>query len=238
MKKKILTLSIFILFGVPFNSYADRRSYVWTYEYMTMPKARAEVEYYFSAKIPDSSNPGVNSMEHQIEFEYGITDHWDVSIYQQLQQNNRAKESDLSYKGFKVRTRYRFGEKGQFFLDPLLYFEYKRSADFSEPNEIEAKVILAKDIGNFNVSYNQVLEQVAESSGGIEHEYTFGINYASGYGWGIGLESKGNYTEDKYALGPTVSFGLDKFWFTLGSVFALNNKTDDIVARFIVGIPL
>ena len=52
------------------SAYCDRRSYVWTYEYMTMPKGTSEIEYYFTTKIPEASDSDVNSMEHQVEFEY------------------------------------------------------------------------------------------------------------------------------------------------------------------------
>ncbi|MFH0941235.1 MAG: hypothetical protein V1840_05205 [Candidatus Omnitrophota bacterium] len=71
---------------------------------------------------------------------------------------------------------------------------------------IEAKLILAKDIGKFNFAYNQILKQEAERDGLTKHEYAAAFGYRLLPKLGIGLESKGNYTEDKYALGPTVSY--------------------------------
>lgn len=237
MKTMQQAAAVLALFALCNNAFADRRSYVWTYEYMTMPKGTKEIEYYYTTKIPQDYDAEVNTMEHQVEFEYGITDYWDIALYQRLMQRNRDSESDTNYQGFKVRTRYRFGEKGQFLIDPLVYLEYKRGRDFSEPNEIEAKLILAKDIGDFNIAYNQILERDLESEGKTEHAYAFGINYKLKPHLSLGLEATGNYSEEKYYLGPTVSVVFGRMWLSCGIVRGLIAGSDDIQARVIVGIP-
>src|SRR3989338_6269846 len=105
MKKYLLgIICLALTFGIASTSYADRRSYVWTYEYQTMPKGMAEIEYYLTAAVPDTAESNVNTWEHQIELEYGITDHWDVSMYQMLKQSNTASCSKFEYDGFKIRT--------------------------------------------------------------------------------------------------------------------------------------
>ncbi|MEK7849332.1 MAG: hypothetical protein AAB213_00715 [Candidatus Omnitrophota bacterium] len=237
--KRIVVLFILVaLYLANFapRAFADRRSYVWTYEYMTMLKGRFELEYYLTNKVPDTDRSGINTFEHWLELEYGITERWDVAVYQQFKHANKAKESDFSYDGFKIRTRYRLGEKGQYLLDPLIYLEYIRSSDLSKPNMIEAKLILAKDIGKFNFAYNQILKQEAERDGLTDHEYAIALGYRLMPKFGIGLESKGNYTKDKYALGPTVSYR-GKGWFSaLGAAFGLNDRTNDIETRMIIGI--
>jgi len=44
---------------------ADRRAYVWTYEYLTMPQGQAELEYYVTSKVPDTGDfDGNNVWEH------------------------------------------------------------------------------------------------------------------------------------------------------------------------------
>jgi len=75
MNRKVFSMSmvIFVL-GFMTNSYADRISYVWTYEYMTMYKGRMEAEYYYTLKVPETSEFDINTMSHQLELEYGITD--------------------------------------------------------------------------------------------------------------------------------------------------------------------
>ncbi|MCQ9208220.1 MAG: hypothetical protein NG712_02445 [Omnitrophica bacterium] len=236
--KLIILLLVSIVVGFVADASADWRSYVWTYEYMTMPQGTKEIEYYLTSQIPDWSEADINTMKHYLEFEYGITDHWDVALYQRFKQLNKDKETDLKYNGFKVRTRYRFGEKDQYILDPLIYLEYIRDNDLSKPNVLEVKLILAKDIGKFNFAYNQIIKEELETAGKTEHEYACGLNYNGIPGLRIGLESKGNLTDEKYYLGPTLSYAFGhKFWTALGVGFGLNNNSDDLQARLIVGVP-
>jgi hypothetical protein len=241
MLSTIVTRSILILFLLalaPNIANADRRGYVWTYEYITMPKGKSEIEYYLTHKVTDFHKyDNKNSWQHQIEFEYGLTDRWDVSIYQRWQQTNTSKEDKFEYTGSKLRTRYRLGEKGMYPLDTLLYLEYIRPDSSKEPEILEGKLILAKDFGKYNFAYNQILKVGINDRGGNENEYACGLNYEFNPRLKVGLESTGNYTEDKYYLGPTVSWASEKFWVGFGAQRGLNDRSDDFKFRLIIGFP-
>lgn len=243
MKKSLLVVFILgIVFGVTAFSYADSRSYVWTYEYQTMPKGMWELEYYFTSVVPKLEESSVNTLKPQLELEYGITSHWDVAMYQMYKINNKETETDSKYDGFKIRTRYRFGEKGQFIVDPLIYLEYIRDPDFHQPNVIEGKLVLAKDIGALNISYNQIFERNLDQRGKTASEYAAGVSYQVMPALRLGIESKGSYSQRETALGPTLSwsgslFGKNLF-VDLGAAWGVNKRTDDLQARMIVGILL
>ena len=53
-------------------SFADERSYVWTYEYQTMYKGESEAEAYETIKIPKKSDSGIKTLEHWIEYELSL----------------------------------------------------------------------------------------------------------------------------------------------------------------------
>ena len=89
---------------------------------------------------------------HQIELEIGMNERFDFAIYHQFEQY-----TNLKYKGYKLRGRYRIGEKNMYLFDPVLYMEYHGKPDFSE-HGIEAKLILAKEVGRLIASFNPVLE--------------------------------------------------------------------------------
>ncbi|MHC4171373.1 MAG: hypothetical protein ACYST5_00315, partial [Planctomycetota bacterium] len=113
-KQMIGCMMLLVLFAADTVN-ADRRGYVWTYEYMTMPKGQAEIEYYLTHKVPDFHNyDNKNTWQHQVEYEYGLTDRWDIAVYQRWQQTNTANDDKFEYTGTKLRTRYRFGEKGMY----------------------------------------------------------------------------------------------------------------------------
>ncbi len=241
MKKYLLSIFCLVLmFGITTSSYADRRSYVWTYEYQTMPKGRWELEYYFTSIVPKFEKSNVNTLKPQIELEYGITSHWDVAMYQMYKINNKGSETDSKYDGFKIRTRYRFGEKKQFIVDPLIYLEYIRDPNFHKPNVIEGKLVLAKDIGDLNISYNQIFERNLENRGKIESEYAVGISYSVMPVLRLGVESKGSYSERETTIGPTMSWSgsllRKKLFVSLGAAWGVNRRTDDFQARMITGM--
>lgn len=214
---------------------ADQRFYVWTYEYKTMEAGRAEMEHYLTLKSPFADSlSGTTTAEHYLEIEMGMNERFDFSIYQVLEQKPAGS---LVYKGYKLRARYRFGEKGQFLLDPLFYLEYKGKPDFSE-HGLEAKLILAKDIGPLNLALNPVWEAEQEA-GKWEQEvkYDAGISYSLSQLVRLGAEFKGS--ENGHYLGPVIAHGKDELWVALGSGFAITTVADgkpEFMLRMILGI--
>lgn len=237
MLKKVLGFGLFFFVAGIRLVCADSRGYVWTYEYQTMPKGKAELEYYETVKIPDTNDPAIKTFEHQAEYEYGITDRLDAAAYYVWKTQDKREELDTKYDATKLRFRYRFGEKGKYFVDPLLYVEYERSAKRHDPHKLELKLILAKDIGKFNIAYNEILSQDLESDGITESEYAVGVSYKVNDYVRLGMESKGSYLSDKYYFGPTVSFRSSRFWVSAGFVSAMRKRADDLQARVIVGVP-
>lgn len=215
-------------------SYADQRSYVWTYEYMTMAPGEAELEFYNTLEQPSAANLAVSAWKPWMELEYGLTERWDISLYQQFKQTNTgaATTTAFAYDGYKIRTRYRFGERGQFFADPLLYLEYIGKNDLNQSPQVEAKLILAKNVSRLNFAYNQIYKW-SLNNGAAENEYAAGVNLELNPAVRLGIESKGNYTSGKYYLGPTLSLTTQRFWITFGMVRGLNDKSDFQQARLL-----
>lgn len=216
--------------------FADRRSYVWTYEYQTVPKGVMEAEFYLTEEQKDIKTARPNIWKPQIELEYGLSDRLDIGMYQMFEQSNTDGSSDFEYEGFKIRARYRLSERGVLPVDVLFYLEYIRPGDFKKPNGLEEKLVLAKDIGNFNISYNQIFAQGLESGGDAEYEYAAGINYEITPTFKIGVESKGNYTDREYYIGPTIGWASSKFWVAASVVAGLTGQSDDMQARVIIGV--
>ncbi|MBI5700388.1 hypothetical protein HZC34_00870 [Candidatus Saganbacteria bacterium] len=233
---RISSLVFVCLFGFGLLSQvaADQRNYVWTYEYQTMPQGEAEIEYYMTQENPSSTDYSKSTWKPLVELEYGLTDHWDVSLYHQFKQTNTAAASTLSYDGFKARTRYRIGEKNQLPFDTLLYLEYIGKNALNQTPQGEMKLILAKDISNINFSYNQIYKWNLQG-GAFEHEYSAGVSVQAPR-LSLGFEAKGNYTAGKHAFGPTISMTANKFWTSLGTVIGLNSNTDASQTRILIGI--
>ncbi|MCS7184356.1 MAG: hypothetical protein NZ870_00275 [bacterium] len=217
----------------------DVRIYPFTYPFVTTPEGDVEIEYYhtFKDKKPDET---IDTVERWLELEYGITDRLDVSIYQMWNEVG----GNVKSVGNKLRFRYKLTEnKNEFILDPLLYLEYKLLLD--KPDETEYKLILAKDIGRFNLSYNYTLElSHSDRIGKWEHMHFLGFSYAiSAY---LRLLMENMYIADYEGKGESNYIGggfqhvagSGKFWFTLGVYRGTTNFSEHTRARLLIGIPI
>ncbi|MFQ6612320.1 MAG: hypothetical protein ACE5D2_04380 [Fidelibacterota bacterium] len=215
---------------------ADKRAYVWTYEYQTMERGSAEAEVYTTFLSPMKSNlEGKVTSVHNMEIEIGMNDRFDVGLYQTFTQ---VPQGELVYSGYKIRTRYRFGEKNQYFMDPLLYIEYQGVPDFST-HVLELKGILARDLGRFNIALNPTFELESENNGVWEQalKYSAGVQVQINEILGFGLESQGS--ENGHYLGPVISHGKDGLYVALGSGFAITkikNNQPEVMLRLIIGL--
>ena len=241
MKKTVAGAAIVaaLLAAVPGPAKADPRSYVWTYEYMTVREGHAELEYYSTTEVADTAAPETSSWKHQVELEYGLTPRTDVAMYQNFKQSNTPTSKTFSYDGMKLRLRHRLAEKGKLPVDTLLYAEYVRSTDLSVQGALEAKLVLAKDLGRLNLAYNQVVEFPLEKLADAEHRFSAGASWKFSGMLKAGFEATGDYRANAYHAGPTVHMRARdmKVWVNLGYLAGLNSDSKDAQTRLIVGVP-
>ena len=246
MKKLgLMVLFLVVIFLCMKDVSADNKTYVWTREYKTLPQGIFEFEDWSTFKVPDGSKTNENSIQYQGELEYGITDHLTIANYERWNtQNVVGSDNSTVYEGFKFETKYRIGEKGKYWLDPLVYVEWATDPrEHQHHNEIETKLILSKDIGKFNVTYNQIMESQLDRDGRTEHEFSAGANYEIFPDVHAGVEFTGQYWApgshgNELSLGPTIAYQHKYFWVALGALFAVNHAADDHQVRLIVGVPL
>ncbi len=235
--KLVSLLSLFI-FLLSSSVWADRRSYVWTYEYMITHKGELELENYLDFEAPNWNDKSTSSWTNQIELEYGITKSWDIALYQVFSQ---ANSGSYKFNQMKLRTRYRLFEAGRYPINPLIYLEYKRPSNPSAPSALEGKLVLAKDIEQLNLSSNIILEKELSSGSDWETEYTVGGSYHFLSAFKAGAELIGNFesgNKNFINLGPTVSLADEKFFMTVGVLWGLSRQSDDFRFRYILGFEL
>lgn len=235
--KSSISLAVMIMLLSSVRVMADWRSYVWTYEYQTIERGGAEFESYLTLSTPESDRmSGITTAEHQFELEVGMTDRFDFAIYQVFKQ---PPGETLEYDEYKLRGRYRFGEKGAFALDPLIYLEYIGKPDFSA-HEFELKLILARDFDKFNFAANPRIEFASE-----DDDWETELGYAAGATYRLtnflkaGVEAKGN--DKGHYIGPVISHGRHDLWATLGTAFAVSHVDDNrpkFQARLLLGVGL
>lgn len=214
---------------------ADRRSFIRAYEYATQPKGNLEFELWNDIEAPKQGGFDAATTLHRFELEYGLTDHWDLALYHVFAQ---GPSEPFHFDSWRLETRYRFAEKGEWPVDVMLYFEAERAPDFAQPWEVEEKLILGKDIGNFGFILNLVGEQkLFHANEGHEFEIDLGARYEVSpalrlgvEGWTI-QETVNGVTSGAWFLGPTLSVATAKVWIQLGVGFGLGIGDADATAQ-------
>jgi hypothetical protein len=229
---------------------ADRRAYGVTYEAVTAPKGEIDVETWntFAPQGEVSGGPASRGMRTMLEVEYGITDHWDLALYNMFDMITSGDTSS-GYAGLKIETRYRPSDRGEWPIDPVLYLEFQQQFRGDARQKYEAKLILGKDIGKLNIAANLAIEEerMTEPAWNTELEYALGASYALTPAWILGAEVFGKAEkaemeiENRSWIGPAISWAgggrgvLHGVWVTLAGGVGLSAAADPYYARAIVG---
>jgi len=229
---------------------ADRRAYGTTYEAVTAPRGELDVETWttFAPNGEVDGGPSSRGLREMIELEYGITDRWDAALYNMVDMITSG-DTDSGYAGFKIETRYRPTDRGEWIVDPVFYLEFQQLFRGDANQKYEAKLILAKDIGKVNIAANLALEEerTTEPAWNTEVEYAVGTSYALSPAWIVGAELFGKAEkaemeiENRSWVGPTISWAgsgkgvLHGVWVTLAGGAGLGGEADPYYARAIVG---
>lgn len=225
----------------PAAARADRRYYGETYTAQTAPRGSLDLELW-STFHDRPREGGLHLWRHQVELETGITDRWDVAVYNIARQ---IQGKELEYEALKLETRYRLAEPGRWFVDPVIYLELKKTFVDDRPFSVEEKIILSKDVGRLNVALNLAAEQ--EFAGGkVEHEG----EWALGASWEIvpafraGAEAFGTLAEEEEGgkdelraqawAGPAVSIAVGRTWLVLATGVGLTDSSERVRARAVL----
>lgn len=231
---------------------ADRRSYGETYEAVTAPKGELDVETWgtYAGDKELLNGPASKGFRGMLELEYGLTDRWDIALYNMLDLPSDSSTGERGYAGFKIESRYRLVPAGEWFVDPVLYLEYVRLFVGDAQQKWEIKLIVGKDFGPWNLSWNLAAE-VERLRGGDyipETEYDFGVSrelFGPSLKLGVEVFGKaekppGESTQVFLWAGPAVSWAttlrgpMRGFWVTVAGGRGLTNQSQEFYGRVIL----
>ena len=214
---------------------ADRKFYLFTYQYATLPKGAAELETWITREDDDSVPRQVDG-QLQIEGEFGVTDRFDVSLYTILQKEGSGS---LDWDASKIEMKYRLGEPGKWPVDVELYAEYEQPFQVHGWGEPELKLILARDFGAVNVAGNLIFFKPVDDETGRHlswhKEWSLGASYELSPRVNLGVEGHGSFTRSSAKIGPVLSYQGEKAWVAIGPYFGLTSRDGDVGARAIMG---
>lgn len=248
---KLLPAALVLL--VPAAAHADRRGFAHTYEYQTQAEAETEVEVYTEQARTQLGAASDRRFLFQLAIEHGITAKWDVSLFQAFEEV--AGVTDATDEAFgldevRVRSRYRFGERGKWPVNLLAYVEAVRA--FETPVwEGEVGAVVTRHFDKLTAAVNLIgAVELDRDPGPDEEDLTIRAGWAAGLAYDlfseirVGAECWGELDiDDTSAIaasaGPVVSWTpATNLWVTAGAGFAITEYADDLHVRGIIGLQL
>jgi len=179
---------------------------------------------------------------HSIEVEYGVTDRLALAAYADFEDPTGHA---LAFTQARVEARYRLFDRYQRVLNPALYVEWTwpRGA-YGAPEELEARLILERDLGDLRVVANPTL---VRAWSGDEAQRATSLALAAGVYerrfwiaqpgvelfWSMGSASAWPaFRRQYFLLGPSADVNVTPaLGFHLAAGFGLTNGTDQAMVR-------
>lgn len=232
---------------------ATPRQLPFTYPNETLSKGQSEVELFtdvnplrVAADASDATKGNVWAPAYAMtaEFEYGLTDRFELGIYSVFEASPQAGgDNALQFDGMKWRLRTRLAEPGEWPVDVGLYFELETMHD---ELSLEGKVNLQRRLGPLRLMANLWVEEqvkrpldnyaqgrraafVVNPTGGVVVDANPVVQPGVEY-WARGqLAPSGETEQDRentrvhHFLGPTLHFNFGRFWWSSGLYVNLNS---------------
>jgi len=246
---KDLIVAILLLIIWPTTAvHAGARHFTYIYEAVTSAPGSVDVENWVTWSR--TSNPQrVDEVDFRHEFEFGITDRFQASVYvADWFYAVDPEHSGFTYSDSAVELIYNLTNP---VVDPLGLAIYEEVRAGDRVFELESKVIAQKNLGPLILAYNATLEAVWEGeelqSRQGEFQQALGASYEISQRLSIGVEMLHEFVFPEWSdnqrirnffIGPNVSFR-HRNWFV--TVTALAQATDtadeaDFQMRTIFGI--
>jgi hypothetical protein len=222
---------------------ARARDYLVNQPYSTAEQGEVEVAFWNDVNFSDADNDDSYNTKHQIELEYGMTDHFMLAYYEVFTWDQAL---EWQRDEFKIEAKFRFAEAGQWPVDLALYAEYKNpngSRDVRS-DALESKIILSKDFGPWNVIGNVIVERHLNEHTPWSFEYTAGVSRALSPTARAGIEVKesiGDSDEFGWRRDDRELYVVPGIYFSprphlrvvVGPAFGLTDASDDVQLRSI-----
>jgi hypothetical protein len=146
--RRLRTLAL-LAFLLPSAAKAHKDDYLTdTFVFVTLDRNELEIEYFLDGLFSPSA------LGHRLGVEYGLSNHLMGDVAMSWMQYSGGPA--VFHEGF-LELRYRFGEENQHVLDPAMSIEYRvdrNQTDGETRHLLEPRLVLSKDIDDYNVTLN------------------------------------------------------------------------------------
>ncbi len=199
-------LVVLCLVGHSTPALAHKEDYLdETFVYETIGRRVAEVEYRTRFLRESRRREGEEFWTNTPVVEFGLTDHTMI----ELASDWGTARYFTEFGGAFAQLRHRFGDEGDYPLDPALGLEYETEREAGPLGHfLVPTLVLSKDVGACNVTANAFLKRGLDNatSKPWAFQYAFGLRYGRhGVRWGAEIKALG--VDRRYVL-PQVTIPL------------------------------
>ena len=244
--QRSLLCGLAILISQP--CFAGARHFTYLYEAPTTPPGVFELENYVTATFGER---GFGEADFRHEFEFGITDRLQTSIYLANWSYVRKRDNTgTRYDSASLETIYNFSNPAG---DPIGISIYQELRAGRRVIESETKLIAQKNFGPIILAYNFTLGAEWDGDGLHEHagelQQAFGASYELAPRSSVGAEAlyeillpewKSAKSNHNFFVGPNFSYRGNRWFVTVTGLAQLTDTASepDFQVRLIFGVAL
>ncbi|MGH1399020.1 MAG: hypothetical protein ACRBCT_07390 [Alphaproteobacteria bacterium] len=233
MNFKIL-LALGVAVFMPGQAYAVKNvssPYVSAGEWEVESKTQYEI---------DDDNSVDGTFEQAFEFGYGVTDSFGIEAGIEFED---TPDEDFEAKKIEVEATFQFTEKGDYYIDSGVKFEYAHNLQGGN-DEVGAKLLLAKGYDKFyhgaNIGVETEIGDDADERGewalGWKSKYKHHENFNPGFEYYADFgDGTKDYEDQKHLIGP-VAYGdiMHGVEYEAGVLFGISEAAPDAALKFIL----
>ncbi len=258
--KKLMVVAA--LAAIPGSAEATQRHFSYTYESAVLTEGEREVEPWTTWR---NGHAGFYSrFDHRLEFEAGLTDRLQTSIYLNLisltEDTGAGRRTAVQFDGVSSEWKYKLSDPVADAFGSALYLEGRGAAAEAE---LEARLILDKRVGKLAAAFNLMgahewaWTAPGQVEGGTELEADLGIGYFLLPELSVGLEARSHnqvaeagWESSVLFAGPSLGYAGKNWWVSLsvmpqlaafrGATAGRLNLSDHekLETRFLLGVEL
>jgi hypothetical protein len=188
----------------------------------------------------DGDSTRDDARRHEMKATYGITRWWAVEVGGEL---GYTPGEDHSLNTVLVENLFQLTTRGAYWLDAGIKLGYERALTSGEPDELGARLLLAKNVGrtyyltNLNFKQETGTHSNANPTGElrtlVRYNYEKHLNPGIEYYAAMNeLTDMGSYDEQKHRIGPALAGKLaDGLAYDAGVIFGISDASEDTVLR-------
>jgi hypothetical protein len=177
MSAAAVVASVWALAAAPVH--AHMRTFIFNQDYYTEEQGGLEVELFNDFNLTDLDNENTYDSKHQVELEYGLTNHVQIAVYEVFTWDE-ARREHWQHDQVMAELKYRLAEAGQWPVDVALYTEYKNpnGPRNTRSDTWENKLILGKTVGRVRLVTNLTAQKTINTHSDWQFSYTVGASHA------------------------------------------------------------